>query len=242
MAGCSGAADAGTDFVDAEGFACGDAGASAGEGSGERPVAAELPPMPSPMADIAAQNIAFGKRADADMQAVAIVPKSVRGYKLPPSSLLYKSEEHAQVRENELREEARVLVEKCGEFGVDGSVEQINPGPVVTTFEFRPDAGVKYSRVTGLADDLCLAMAAESILIERMPGKSTVGIQVPNHEREMFRVELRPVCHRDARNTPAWSGHTCERSCCPILPDAPSATDQVIGDPDVAAHHYPGST
>jgi S-DNA-T family DNA segregation ATPase FtsK/SpoIIIE len=149
-----------------------------------KPVVAELPPMPSPMADIAAQNIAFGKRADADMQAVAIVPKSVRGYKLPPSSLLYKSEEHAQVRENELREEARVLVEKCGEFGVDGSVEQINPGPVVTTFEFRPDAGVKYSRVTGLADDLCLAMAAESILIERMPGKSTVGIQVPNHERE----------------------------------------------------------
>jgi S-DNA-T family DNA segregation ATPase FtsK/SpoIIIE len=150
-----------------------------------RPVqAAELPPMPSPMQDIAAQNIAFGKRADADLRAVAITPKSVRGYKLPPSSLLYKSEEHAQVRENELREEARVLVEKCGEFGVDGSVEQINPGPVVTTFEFRPDAGVKYSRVTGLADDLCLAMAAESILIERMPGKSTVGIQVPNHERE----------------------------------------------------------
>ena len=108
------------------------------------PKAVELPPMPSPMQDIAAQNIAFGKRADADLQAVAIVPKSVRGYKLPPSSLLFKSEEHAQVRENELREEARVLVEKCGEFGVDGVVEQINPGPVVTTFEFRPNAGVKY--------------------------------------------------------------------------------------------------
>jgi S-DNA-T family DNA segregation ATPase FtsK/SpoIIIE len=148
-----------------------------------RPVAA-LPPMPSPMQDIAAQNIAFGKRADADIRAVAITPKSVRGYKLPPSSLLFRSDEHAQVRESELREEARVLVEKCGEFGVDGKVEQINPGPVVTTFEFRPDAGVKYSRVTGLADDLCLAMAAESILIERMAGKSTVGIQVPNHERE----------------------------------------------------------
>ena len=88
------------------------------------------------------------------------------------------------VREDALREEARVLVEKCAEFGVDGQVTQINPGPVVTTFEFRPDAGVKYARVTGLADDLCLAMAAESILIERMPGKSTVGIQVPNHERE----------------------------------------------------------
>ncbi len=97
--------------------------------------------MPSPMQDIAAQNIAFGKRADADLMAVAITPKSVRGYKLPPSSLLFKSEEHAQVRENELREEARVLVEKCGEFGVDGNVEQINPGPVVTTFRVSSGCG-----------------------------------------------------------------------------------------------------
>jgi S-DNA-T family DNA segregation ATPase FtsK/SpoIIIE len=162
--------------------------------------AAELPPMPSPMQDIAAQNIAFGKRADADMRAVAIAPKSVRGYKLPPSSLLYRSEERAQVREDELREEARVLVEKCAEFGVSGKVEQINPGPVVTTFEFRPDAGVKYSRVTGLADDLCLAMAAESILIERMPGKSTVGIQVPNHVRETIWLRDVVECESFARS------------------------------------------
>jgi S-DNA-T family DNA segregation ATPase FtsK/SpoIIIE len=146
--------------------------------------ARHLPPMPSPTADIRDQNIAFGKRADADLRPIAMAAKSVRGYKLPPSSLLYRSEEHATVREDALREEARTLVQKCAEFGVDGSVEQINPGPVVTTFEFRPDAGIKYSRVTGLADDLCLAMAAESILIERMPGKSTVGIQVPNSERE----------------------------------------------------------
>ena len=115
---------------------------------------------------------------------MAITAKSVRGYKLPSSSLLYRSEEQNVVREEALREEARTLVQKCAEFGVDGQVTQINPGPVVTTFEFRPDAGVKYSRVTGLADDLCLAMAAESILIERMAGKSTVGIQVPNHDRE----------------------------------------------------------
>ncbi len=141
------------------------------------PAAVPAEPMP-------AQGISFGKRADSDIKAVAITPKSVRGYKLPPSSLLYKSDEHAQVREDALRDEARVLVEKCAEFDVDGQVTQINPGPVVTTFEFKPDAGVKYSRVTGLADDLCLAMAAESILIERMAGKSTVGIQVPNSERE----------------------------------------------------------
>ena len=139
-------------------------------------------PAPEPLH--APDHIAFGKRADADQVAVVIAPKSVRGYKLPPSTLLFQSEDHAVVREEALREEARVLVEKCAEFGVDGQVTQINPGPVVTTFEFRPDAGVKYARVTGLADDLCLAMAAESILIERMAGKSTVGIQVPNHERE----------------------------------------------------------
>ena len=84
-----------------------------------------------------------------------------------------------------------MLVEKCAEFDVRGQVVQINPGPMVTTFEFKPEAGIKYSRVTGLADDLCLAMRAESILIERMPGKSTVGIQVPNHERET--IHLRDV-------------------------------------------------
>jgi len=146
--------------------------------------AAPAPPMPSPMQPIADQNIAFGRRADADVRAVAIAPKSIRGYKLPPSSLLHQSDEPSQAREDELLEEAKILVQKCAEFGVDGNVTQINPGPVVTTFEFKPDVGVKVARITGLADDLCLAMAAESILIERMPGKSTVGIQVPNHNRE----------------------------------------------------------
>jgi S-DNA-T family DNA segregation ATPase FtsK/SpoIIIE len=163
-------------------------------------VAVPLPPMPSPTADIAAQNIAFGKRADADLRAVAMSAKSVRGYKLPPSSLLHRNEAHVQVREDALRAEARVLVEKMAEFGVDGTVEQINPGPVVTTFEFRPDAGVKYSRVTGLADDLCLAMAAESILIERTPGKSTVGIQVPNHERETIWLRDTVECESFAQS------------------------------------------
>src|SRR6185312_9671869 len=154
-----------------------------------RPVAplkpiAETFAAPKPARDEAPQAISFGKRADADIKPVAITPKSIRGYKLPSSSLLFRSEEAHIVREQALRDEARTLVAKCAEFGVDGQVTQINPGPVVTTFEFRPDAGVKYARVTGLADDLCLAMAAESILIERMPGKTTVGIQVPNSERE----------------------------------------------------------
>jgi len=154
------------------------------------PTRAANKPVEEPRAALTAapaaspDGISFGKRADADIKPVTIVPKSVRGYKLPSSSLLYRNEEHTIVREEALREEARVLVQKSAEFGVDGQVTQINPGPVVTTFEFKPEAGVKVARITGLADDLCLAMAAESILIERMPGKSTVGIQVPNHERE----------------------------------------------------------
>ena len=79
-----------------------------------------------------------------------------------------------------------MLTEKYAEFDVHGQVTQINPGPVVTTFEFKPEAGIKYSRITNLTDDLCLALKAESILIERMAGKSTVGIQVPNREREII--------------------------------------------------------
>ena len=77
-----------------------------------------------------------------------------------------------------------------------GSVVQIHPGPVVTTFEFKPDAGVKYSRVTGLSDDLCLAMQAESVLIDRIPGKATVGIQIPNPNREA--ISLRELLESDA--------------------------------------------
>ena len=93
--------------------------------------------------------------------------------------------------ESELKECARAIEQKCQEFEVSGQVTQINPGPVVTTFEFKPEAGIKYSRITGLAEDLCLALRAESILIERIPGKSTVGIEVPNAHRET--IALRDI-------------------------------------------------
>ena len=93
-------------------------------------------------------------------------------------------------------EGARLLEEKCREFSVEGSVVQIHPGPVVTTYEFKPDAGVKYSKITGLADDLCLAMQAESVLIDRIPGKSTVGIQIPNPNREL--ISMRELLESDA--------------------------------------------
>jgi S-DNA-T family DNA segregation ATPase FtsK/SpoIIIE len=109
-------------------------------------------------------------------------------YKLPSTEMLTPPAPRSEMEEAELLERARQLAEKCSEFNVSGQVKQISPGPVVTTFEFKPDPGVKYSRVTSLVDDLCLALKAESIRIDRIPGKSTVGIEVPNTHREIIRL------------------------------------------------------
>jgi len=126
------------------------------------------------------------ERADSGNKAKTTMPRIAGGYKLPSSSLLQRPDEQQQVDADELKLLAQVLTEKYAEFEVHGQVTQINPGPVVTTFEFKPEAGIKYSRITNLCDDLCLALKAESILIERMAGKSTVGIQVPNRQREII--------------------------------------------------------
>jgi S-DNA-T family DNA segregation ATPase FtsK/SpoIIIE len=131
--------------------------------------------------------------SDADSKSPA--ERRQGAYGLPPATLLDSPKEHAKIDERELMEAAKLLEEKCREFSVAGSVVQIHPGPVVTTYEFKPDAGVKYSRITGLADDLCLAMQAESVLIDRIPGKSTVGIQIPNANREP--ITLRELLDSD---------------------------------------------
>jgi S-DNA-T family DNA segregation ATPase FtsK/SpoIIIE len=117
-------------------------------------------------------------------------------FTLPPASLLDAPKAERKIDERELMDSSRHLEEKCREFSVEGQVAQIHPGPVVTTFEFKPDAGVKYSKITGLADDLCLAMQAESVLIDRIPGKSTVGIQIPNPNREA--ISLRELLDSEA--------------------------------------------
>jgi S-DNA-T family DNA segregation ATPase FtsK/SpoIIIE len=130
--------------------------------------------------------VEVSERADNGTRPRTTMPRVAGGYKLPPSSLLHRADEQHAVDAGELKILAQVLTEKYAEFDVNGQVTQINPGPVVTTFEFKPEAGIKYSRITGLTDDLCLALKAESILVERMAGKSTVGIQVPNREREII--------------------------------------------------------
>ena len=147
--------------------------------------------LPEPLAMNVAEEFSADpevtERGDSGHKAKTTMPRiAAGGYKLPSSSLLQRPDEQQQVDADELKLLAQVLTEKYAEFEIHGQITQINPGPVVTTFEFKPEAGIKYSRITNLCDDLCLALKAESILIERMAGKSTVGIQVPNLQREII--------------------------------------------------------
>jgi len=174
----------------------------------QRPAAKEEPPKPSRAAAMVGAAAAALKAAAAKPTPPPAIRRSAptppdpmlplpepeklpaerkRGaYVQPPLALLDAPRSERKIDERELMEGARLLEEKCREFSVEGSVVQIHPGPVVTTYEFKPDAGVKYSKITSLADDLCLAMQAESVLIDRIPGKSTVGIQIPNPNREQI--------------------------------------------------------
>ncbi len=114
--------------------------------------------------------------------------RSIRplAFRLPPTAVLNEVPGRNPYDEQELKDTAARIKAKFEEFNVLGNVTQINPGPVVTTFEFKPDAGIKYSRITNLTEDLCLGLQAESILIERIPGKPTVGVEVPNTRRELI--------------------------------------------------------
>jgi S-DNA-T family DNA segregation ATPase FtsK/SpoIIIE len=109
---------------------------------------------------------------------------SYSDYSMPPLEFLNEAPPPSEQADAELLGLATRLAEKCKEFNVTGQIKHICPGPVVTTYEFKPDPGVKYSRVVSLVDDLCLALKAESIRIDRMPGKPHVGIEVPNPRRE----------------------------------------------------------
>ncbi len=112
-------------------------------------------------------------------------------FRLPSTTLLTEAPPRTAFDTQELKDTATRIKAKFEEFNVRGSVTQINPGPVVTTFEYKPEAGMKYSRITTLTEDLCLGLQAESILIERIPGKPTIGIEVPNSKREV--ISLRQI-------------------------------------------------
>ena len=147
----------------------------------ESEVIEQVVPVPMPMSapgPVAVPNL--------PVRAPGPVP-----YRLPSTTLLNEGQGRTVYDEQELKDIAVRIKSKFEEFNVLGSVVQINPGPVVTTFEFKPEAGIKYTRITTLTEDLCLGLQAESILIERIPGKPTVGIEVPNTRREV--IALRQV-------------------------------------------------
>ena len=169
--------------------------------AGRAPLAAEITMDPTVAEMISTASIvrtAATEKAETEAKSAKQVRRktaveTMAGYvyKLPTIDLIEPPIGHFEQAEEELRDRATILAEKCKEFSVTGHIHRINPGPVVTTFEFKPDPGIKYSRVVGLADDLCLALKAESIRIDRIAGKSTVGIEAPNAQRE--KIFLRDV-------------------------------------------------
>jgi len=119
-------------------------------------------------------------------------PKRIGGYELPSLELLniYDSTSNRPSKE-ELLENSSRIERKLEDFDVEGKITQVHPGPVVTMFEFEPAPGIKINRVVSLADDLALALKAQSVRVSPIAGKATIGIEVPNSQRET--VSLREI-------------------------------------------------
>jgi len=127
--------------------------------------------------------------------------ESSKAFQLPPISLLEAELEKRQKIDREsLIMNSRILEKKLLDYGVEGKVVEVRPGPVITVYEFEPAPGVKVSRIVNLADDLALALSALSIrIVAPIPGKSVVGIEVPNTNRET--VYLKEIIDSDPFRT-----------------------------------------
>lgn len=115
------------------------------------------------------------------------ITKPTKTYKLPPLSLLdFVKKEKRKINSEELQAKANLLEEKLKDFGVSGKVVSIHYGPVVSMFEYKPAPGVKVSRILNLQDDIAVVMKAGSVrVVAPIPGKDTIGIEIPNNEREV---------------------------------------------------------
>ncbi len=107
-------------------------------------------------------------------------------YKLPSVSLLDQAEKkEVKIDKDSIQYNAQILEKKLKDYGIEGKVSEVQPGPVITMYEFEPAPGIKVSRISNLADDLAMALSAVSIrIIAPIPGKSVVGIEVPNKTRQ----------------------------------------------------------
>ncbi len=126
------------------------------------------------------------------------LPEVGAGYKLPPLELLDPPEgEQIKIDKDTLHANSLILQKKLEDFGVEGEVVAVRPGPVITMYEFKPAPGVKVRRIVMLADDLAMALRAVSVrILAPIPGESVVGIEIPNPRREM--VHLREVIEHES--------------------------------------------
>jgi S-DNA-T family DNA segregation ATPase FtsK/SpoIIIE len=119
-------------------------------------------------------------------------------FRLPPFTLLEEGQhKDTRIKRDTLISNSRILEKKLSDFGVEGRVTEVMPGPVITMYELEPAPGVKINRITNLADDLALALMAQSIrIIAPIPGKSVIGIEIPNVRRDQ--VFLKDVLDNEA--------------------------------------------
>jgi len=136
--------------------------------------------------------------AEHEEKSLSEVPKQatldfVDNYQLPPLSLLNKPPSKSRkITEKELKANASLIISKLKDFGVDGDILEIKPGPVITMYEFTPAPGIKINKIVSLADDLAMALKASPVrVVAPIPGKNAVGIEIPNRTREM--VYLRTI-------------------------------------------------
>ncbi|HEV2855932.1 MAG TPA: DNA translocase FtsK 4TM domain-containing protein [Thermoanaerobaculia bacterium] len=146
-----------------------------------------IPEPASPYAPPAPLSPARARPAPAPQKPLPFAAEIAPGT-LPPVNLLQMGDGRGAMDQAELVRLGEAIRSRCAEFGVEGSIEAISPGPVITVFELQPAPGVKVSQVVNLQDDLALALKAESVRIDRMAGRSTLGIEVPNKERGIIRL------------------------------------------------------
>jgi len=142
-------------------------------------------------------------------------------FKLPPLTLLDRlARKDTRIKRENLIANSRTLEKKLSDFGVEGKVMEVKPGPVITMYELEPAPGVKINKITNLSDDLALALRAPSIrIIAPIPGKGAIGIEIPNQERD-------PVRLRDVLDHPAFKDSSCR------LPIA--LGEDIVGAPVIA--------
>ncbi|HEX8264193.1 MAG TPA: DNA translocase FtsK [Pyrinomonadaceae bacterium] len=141
----------------------------------------ESEPEFEPAETVSASGVAIAANAPKNRRLPA---PSYTDYNLPSTDFLNAAPPRIHHADDELLNIAKQLTEKCKEFKANGQVMNICPGPVVTTYEYKLDSGIKFNQITKLVDDLCLGLKAESVRIDRIPGKAFVGIEVPNPRRE----------------------------------------------------------